>query len=184
MGLKFRPPRKDEIEVRIGQISEKGLSLLLYQDARVGMTILDETVGPENWQRKHDLINGNLFCSVGVNIAYNKPDLPPIWVWKQDVGVESMTEKEKGQASDSFKRAVVNWGVCRCLYSAPFIWIPAEKVDIREKGGRKVCKDAFYVEKLLIEGDNITALAIKRKGRNGKPDERVFVLSPAKKEDK
>ena len=45
----------------------------------------------------------------------------------------SYTEKEKGQASDSFKRACFNWGIGRELYTAPFIWIPAERVNIQKK---------------------------------------------------
>ena len=50
---KFRDLRADEIECRIGQIGkeDKGLSLLLYKDARCDMAILDETVGTLNWQR-------------------------------------------------------------------------------------------------------------------------------------
>lgn len=102
--MNFRLLRADEIDCRISTVSEKGLSLLLYKDARVDMTILDETVGPENWQRSHELINGNLFCNVGIKCGNE-------WVWKQDVGTESYTEKEKGQASDSFKRACFNWGI-------------------------------------------------------------------------
>lgn len=114
--------RADEIECRIGTFKDgKGLSLLLYKDARVDMNILDETFGRDNWQRHHEVINGNLFCNVGVRVERenNLPD----WVWKQDVGTESNTEKEKGQASDAFKRACFNWGIGRELYTAPFIWI-------------------------------------------------------------
>ena len=180
MSIEFRLPKKDEIECRIGSINQKGLTLLLYQDARVGMTILDETVGPENWQRKHELINGNLFCSVGININYKNPEKDPFYVWKQDVGVESFTEKEKGQASDSFKRAVVNWGICRCLYSAPFIWVSNEKANIVQGGnGKFQCYDKFIVEQILYDDDrNIVALSIK----NAKTNERVFLMDNRKKE--
>ena len=100
MDLKFRNLRKDEIDVRIGSVNKGGASLLLYKDARADMNILDETVGPLNWQRKHEIIDGKLFCTVSIF----DPD-KNIWVSKQDVGTESYTEKEKGQSSDSFKRA-------------------------------------------------------------------------------
>ena len=96
--IDFRLPRANEIDLRAGMIKQNGLTLLLYQDARVGMTILDEAVGCSNWQRKHELIDGKLFCSVGINVNYDKPEKEPLFVWKQDVGVESNTEKEKGQA--------------------------------------------------------------------------------------
>lgn len=120
--------RTDEIECRIGTISEKGLTLLLYKDARADMKILDETYGPLNWQRTHEMIGGNLYCTVSVWNDDRKQ-----WISKMDVGTESYTEKEKGQASDSFKRACVSVGVGRELYTAPFIWINAAKVKIEKK---------------------------------------------------
>lgn len=112
----------DEIECRIGTISAKGCSLLLYKDARVDMKILDETYGVGNWKRTHEVINGNLFCNIEIwNDRINQ------WVKKQDVGTESYTEKEKGEASDSFKRAGFNVGIGRELYTCPFIWITPKK---------------------------------------------------------
>lgn len=110
--------KADEIECRVGTINAKGCSLLLYKDARVDMKILDETYGVGNWQRTHEVINGNLFCTIEV---WN--DRISQWVKKQDVGTESYTEKEKGEASDSFKRAGFNVGIGRELYTSPFIWI-------------------------------------------------------------
>ena len=125
--LEFRNLKANEIDCRIATIKTNGLSLLLYKDARVDQNILDETVGPYNWRRDHSLINGNLFCTVSLYDSEKQE-----WVSKQDVGTESYTEKEKGQASDSFKRACFNWGIGRELYTAPFIWIPSDKCDIKE----------------------------------------------------
>ena len=116
-----RTPRllkADEIECRIGTIKGNGCTLLLYKDARVDMKILDETYGVGNWQRTHEVINGNLFCNIEL---WN--DKISQWIKKQDVGTESYTEKEKGEASDSFKRAGFNVGIGRELYTSPFIWI-------------------------------------------------------------
>lgn len=110
--------KADEIECRVGTIKGNGLTLLLYKDARVDMKILDETYGVGNWQRTHEVINGNLFCNIEL---WN--DKISQWVKKQDVGTESFTEKEKGEASDSFKRAGFNVGIGRELYTSPFIWI-------------------------------------------------------------
>ncbi len=124
-----------EIECRVQSIRKTskciGCILLLYKDARVDMKILDETYGPMNWQRSHELINGNLFCNIEVWDESKK-----CWVSKQDVGVESNTEKEKGQASDSFKRAGFNWGIGRELYTAPFIWIVLNDGEYYEKDGK------------------------------------------------
>ena len=121
--MEIRLLKADEIECRIGTVKEgKGISLLLYKDARADMKILDETFGMFGWEREHEVIDGNLYCTVRVWDDNNKR-----WISKQDVGTESNTEKEKGQASDSFKRACFNFGIGRELYTAPFIWIPASK---------------------------------------------------------
>ena len=153
--MKFRKLRASEIECRVSQINAKGLMLLLYKDARVDQKLLDEVVGPENWQRKHELINGNLFCNVGIRTEHGD------WAWKEDVGVESYTEKEKGQASDSFKRACFNWGIGRELYSAPLIWISADKVNIQERNGKAVCYDRFDVSMIDYNSDgDISMLTI------------------------
>ncbi len=141
--IAFRPLRADEIECRVSMVSGKGVSLLLYKDARCDMNILDETVGTDNWQREHYECKGNLFCRVGIHTDDNG------WVYKADCGTESYAEKEKGESSDSFKRACFNWGIGRELYTAPFIWINNGDVEIVENNGRKTTKDRFSV--VMIE---------------------------------
>ena len=146
----------NEIECRIGTINENGLSLLLYKDARVDQKILDECYSPCGWKRSHQEIGGNLYCTVEV---WDKEKQQ--WIAKQDVDTESYTEKEKGQASDSFKRACVNWGIGRELYSAPFIWIPAEKAAIRYDGKRYTTSEHFRVSAIGYDsGREINALEI------------------------
>jgi len=130
----------EEIECRVSFINEKGLSLLLYKDARVDQKILDETFGVFGWKRTHQEIDGNLYCTVEV---YNQETGE--WVGKQDVGTTGEREKEKSQASDSFKRACFNWGIGRELYSAPFIWIPAQKAGIYQKDKKFITSEHFSV---------------------------------------
>ena len=163
--LKFRDLTKDEIDCRVQSVKDgKGLVLLLYKDARVDQNILDETVGAERWQREHYECKGNLFCRVGIYVPmFEEPEDEPMynipewqWIWKADCGTESNTEAQKGEASDSFKRACFNWGIGRELYTAPFIWIPADKCEI--KNGK--CYDKFEVEKIVIENKTITAISI------------------------
>lgn len=135
--MEIRLLKANEIECRIGTVKEgKGISLLLYKDARVDMRILDEVFGFDGWEREHQLIDGKLFCTVRV-----WSEKRGCWISKQDVGTESNTEKEKGQVSDSFKRACFNLGIGRELYTSPFIWIPAskgynkyEKFEVKEIG--------------------------------------------------
>lgn len=181
----FRDLRADEIEVRIQSVKEKGLVLLLYKNARCDMNILDETVGAENWQREHYECKGNLFCRVGINTApfidlsgsEGIAHIEEHWVWKSDCGVESNTEAQKGEASDSFKRACFNWGIGRELYTAPFIWIPAAKCNITNNGK---CYDRFEVEKIQIESKKITALSIINTSIESDKilDKRCFLMLP------
>ena len=133
--------RADEIECRVSIINERGLALLLFKDARVEQKILDETFTPFGWRRTHQSIEGNLYCTVEV---WDKEKSQ--WIAKQDVGTTSYSEKEKGQASDSFKRACFNWGIGRELYTAPFIWITAEAVKIQKKDNKFVTSEKFSVE--------------------------------------
>lgn len=153
---KVRLLRAEEIECRAAAVSEKGMSLLLYKDARVDQRILDETFGLFGWQRSHQCIDGNLYCTVAI---YDRES--GIWVSKQDVGTVGYAEKEKSQASDSFKRACFNWGIGRELYTAPFIWIPAGKTDIRKKGERFYCNEHFSVADIGYNASReITSLTI------------------------
>ncbi len=169
MELKFRALKESEIDVRVATVTEKGVSLLLYKDARCDMNILDEAVGPMNWQRSHTRDNAN--CIVSIWDEDKKQ-----WISKEDTGTESFTEKEKGQASDSFKRACFNWGIGRELYTAPFVWANASDCNIRSKGnGKWACMDKFKVEKIAYdENKNIIGLSIK----NYTTKKRVFLIKP------
>lgn len=165
----FRDLRADEIECRVAQATEKGVSLLLYKDARCDQNILDETVGAMNWQRHHVRDNAN--CVVSIWDSDKKQ-----WIEKEDTGTESNTEKEKGLASDSFKRACFNWGIGRELYSAPFIWVnAADCLALKLNRDKWQCRDSFVVEKIAIENKKIVAIAIK----NEKSGKRCFVWQDA-----
>ena len=172
MEIKFRTLREGEIELRVAQISDKGAQLLMYKDARCDMNILDETVGASNWQRRHVRDNANCIVSI-----WDKEKSQ--WIDKEDTGTESNTEAEKGLASDSFKRACVNWGIGRELYSSPFIWLKPEVVNIKPgKNGKMATYDKFSVEKIAYdENRNISGLAI----RNDTKGVRAYVWQAQKK---
>ena len=152
----IRPLKSNEIECRVSMVNAKGVTLLLYKDARVDQRILDETFGAFGWKRTHQCIDGSLYCTVEIRDSKTGE-----WVAKQDVGTTGYTEKEKSQASDSFKRACFNWGIGRELYTAPFIWIPSAKVNIQSKGDKFYCNDRFYVHSIGYGNEReITALTI------------------------
>ena len=155
----FRPLKADEIECRIGSVSQRGFTMLLYKDARCDMNILDETVGAMNWQREHLRDNANCIVSIW-------DESKETWVSKEDTGTESYTEKEKGIASDSFKRACFNWGIGRELYTAPIIFIRA-KTEPQGNGYRLANKSDGYgykVAQIEYKDGRITKLIITKDG--------------------
>lgn len=176
--MDIRKLRADEIECRVSTVKNTGVSLLLYKDARADMTILDEAVGPLGWKREHSRDNAN--CTVSIwNEAINQ------WVSKEDTGKESFTEKEKGLASDSFKRACFNWGIGRELYTAPFIWISSSDCTIKDTKRQDKYQnpiyttyDKFKVTKIHYDKNGaIDGLAIY----NMSTKKRVFALTPKEK---
>ena len=171
----IRDLRSNEIDVRVAMEGDGWISLLLYKNARVDMDILDETFGPMNWQRHHSRDNANCIVSIWDNEKQQ-------WIDKEDTGTESNTEKEKGLASDSFKRACVNIGIGRELYTSPTIFIKQKdnkgeiNYEIQEKNGKTRCKTRFNVYAIEIKNKVITGLVIVNdKGK------KVFVY---KKEEK
>lgn len=162
MGIMFRPLKADEIECRISTVNAKGVSLLLYKDARCDMNILDEAVGAMNWQKAYSRDNAN--CTVSIWDSEKGQ-----WISKEDTGTESFAEKEKGLASDSFKRACFAWGIGRALYTAPFIWIKAGDADIKphpRKQGEYTCYDKFDVSGIgYDDSGRISFLTISKKGK-------------------
>lgn len=159
--MEFRTLHADEIELRVGVTTKGGFSLLLYKTARTDMQLLDEAIGSMNWQRSHEVINGNLCCTISIWDAEKGQ-----WISKQDVGTENQMEKEKSTFSDAMKRSGFNWGIGRELYTAPFIWVKGHvEPDQRARSGYKA--DQKYVGGLKVsaieysEKRSITKLVIE-----------------------
>ena len=166
--MEFRTVKAEEIDVRVASIDKSWCTLLLYKDARVDQNILDETVGQLNWQRHHNRDNAN--CIVSIWDEEKKQ-----WVEKEDTGVESFSQAEKGLASDSFKRACFNWGIGRELYTAPSIFVlPRKDMGKLRKpdeepnefflgtNGKYTTKTKFYVDYIdYDENRNISDLLIR-----------------------
>ena len=166
--MEFRSLRAEEIECRIGQVAKNGsgLSLLLYKNSRTDADILDETVGPENWQCEFYECKGTLFCKVGIRVG--RGDDFCEWVWKDDAGSPSNMEAEKGEASDAFKRACFKWSLGRELYTAPRIWVYAQNRDgsvncnmKQGQNGKYQCYDLFSVERIDIRDHEILYVAVR-----------------------
>ena len=161
--MNFEKLKADEIECRVQTVKENGCSILLYKTARVDAKLLDETVGAMNWKNDFKIIDGVLYGCISIWDADKKE-----WVEKLDAGTETFTEKEKGRASDAFKRAGFKWGIGRELYSAPFIWISKKDVAIDEYKGRWTTRDRFKVTSIAYEEDRIVELVIYNTSSNKK----------------
>lgn len=163
MNKLFRALKADEVEIRINQVTETYVSLLVYKDARVDMTILDECIGPTNWERSHSRDNAN--CTVSIFDAEKQ-----VWVSKEDVGsANGSFEMEKSICSDSFKRACTNWGIGRELYSLPEIRVGAAECKIDRTAEGYTCLDRFVVTKLVSENDTVTDIEIVNTSKAGHP---------------
>ena len=163
----FRRLNADEIECRVQSNYDTGCIVLLYKNARCDMNILDETVGAMNWQRDHKELKGAMYAGVGIYDTEKGA-----WIWKWDCGAESNTDAQKGEASDSFKRACVNWGIGRELYTAPFIWI--NRSDYEVKDGTNKCKDTFRIGDIGYDDAGIINYLTIFNKRTGK---KVFSLT-------
>jgi hypothetical protein len=122
---------------RVGPVNKvkKTAQCLAYIDARDAIHRLNNVLGT-NWSCDYKKVGDVTFCGVGISI-----DGKEFWRW--DAGTESNTEAEKGEASDSFKRACVKWGLGAFLYDLDIV-----KVDVQDSGDGKfypVTKDGKRV---------------------------------------
>jgi len=146
---KLREPLKPhEVEVRVGQVTGKGVSLLLYKTARTDARRLDE-VFAGRWKREHYIDQkGGVVCQISIwNDAINN------WVIREDVGSESNTEAVKGAYSDAFKRSGFSFGIGAELYDAPFIFVKCETVANQGGRGFKM-KDPYYFNDVSVTALN------------------------------
>jgi hypothetical protein len=127
-------------------------SCVCYHDARDVMDRLDEVFGIGGWQRDHREIKGTMYGGVGVLIDGE-------WRWFWDAGTESNEEAEKGASSDSFKRACINIGIGRFMYSLPIIKIPAIQRGVNPKTNKpiyKPCSDPANEKSILWSGVDVS----------------------------
>ena len=131
----------EEIELKVQMVRQNGACFILYKDSRVDMNLLDEAFGPLGWKNEHFVLDGKTFCTISIWDSVKNE-----WITKSNVGSldnnngAGGSAKVKGEISDSFKRAATVVGIGRELYTAPFIWIGADKIEIRQQGDGKDAK--------------------------------------------
>lgn len=123
---KLQLPMNHKWKIQSFNKAKTKASCVAYIDARDVMDRLDKVVGIGNWKDSYRRDSKDrLICKLEINLSEE-------WVGKEDVGMESGSEGEKGEFSDAFKRAAVKWGVGRFLYDMEIKWL-----DIKMEGGIK-----------------------------------------------
>lgn len=141
----FRALKAEEIEVRVQSVKNGKANMLLYIDSRAVTKLLDETVGPMNWQTEFYEVNGQTIGKLGIWDSEKQQ-----WIWKSDTGTESNIEAVKGLISDVYKRMLSRWGVVE-LYSSP-------KILLDDDGYGNT---GYRVSEILYDGErNITHLVL------------------------
>ena len=122
------PFEAKDVEWRIQQTTQdksRGLAVA-FITSRAIQRRLDETVGPFHWKTEfspwHQIGNGSQLCALSIYDESRKE-----WVTKTDGAENSDIEPVKGGLSDSFKRAAVQWGIGRYLYSMGALWVDVEQ---------------------------------------------------------
>lgn len=172
--IEFPLLKKEDILVKVKQVTKAGALLLLYKTARTDAKYLDEVLGPMNWTNDYVEIKNNLYCRIGIR---EKEDQE--FVYKMDCGIESDQDdgqEKKAEASDAFKRCASKLGLGRELYTAPQIWAAVNTVQKGEKWFLEDKTAKYYVSK--IEYDEKSRTIIDLEIRNAKTNVVVYTMPP------
>ena len=124
-----RPFAPEDLEWRLQQTFEdkmRGIAVP-YVTNRAIQNRLDEAVGPENWYNDYKAWHGTgkkdaQLCGIAIYFEGRG------FIIKWDGAEDSDIEPVKGGLSDSMKRAAVQWGIGRVLYSLNnTVWVNIEK---------------------------------------------------------
>lgn len=148
----------DRVSWRVGSTTSdktKGM-MLAYIDSRDVQDRLDKVCGV-NWACRYMQHGTTTICEIGVKVGDD-------WIWRADGAGATDVEAEKGQLSDSFKRAAVKWGIGRYLYDVDSPWVEVEAA------GRSVKMKASEKPKLLA--------ALRRVGQPSAPKSEPASTNP------
>jgi hypothetical protein len=120
--------------------AEKGFGIAVpYITNRAIQNRLDKIVGINNWRNEYIPWHGDGKKSAqlcGISIYFSERGE---WITKYDGAEDSEIESVKGGLSDSMKRAAVQWGIGRYLYSMDTV-----TVDVEKSGKSAVIKKSAY----------------------------------------
>lgn len=104
-----------------------------FLDSRAIQDRLDAVCSPANWQNEFTSgPDGGVLCGLSIRCPSVNDILDGAWVTKWDGAEASDIEAVKGGLSGAMKRAAVQWGIGRYLYSYPSMF-----ANITGAGSRK-----------------------------------------------
>lgn len=137
------PFEDSDIEWRLQHVNkEKGFGIAVpYVTNRAIQQRLDKAVGADGWKNEYipwhsDGEKQSQLCGISIYFEDRKE-----WVTKYDGAEDSDIEPVKGGLSDSMKRAAVQWGVGRYLYSMGTVY-----VDVEKRGETHVISKGSYAK--------------------------------------
>ena len=114
------PILPNEIEWRVqSQTSTGKLIVVPYINNRCVMHRFDAAFGAENWTSEFREISNGFLCRLTVTINDRT-------IYREDGASKTNIEPEKGGISDAMKRAAVQFGLGRCLYDYPRVFIECD----------------------------------------------------------
>lgn len=114
------PILPNEIEWRVqSQTSTGKLIVVPYINNRCVMHRFDAAFGAENWTSEFREITNGFICRLTVTINDRT-------IYREDGASKTNIEPEKGGISDAMKRAAVQFGLGRCLYDYPRVFIECD----------------------------------------------------------
>ena len=123
-----RPFAPEDLEWRLQQAEENGKwgIAVPYVTNRAIQTRLDDVAGPDGWYNEYKPWHntGSKAAQIcGISIYFPEKGFITKWDGAEDSDIEPV----KGGLSDSMKRAAVQWGIGRVLYSMDVVWVNIEK---------------------------------------------------------
>ena len=123
-----RPFAPEDLEWRLQKTLEDKLRGIAvpYVTNRAIQARLDDVVGPDGWYNEYKPWHragqkDSQLC--GISIYFPERGFITKWDGAEDSDIEPV----KGGLSDSMKRAAVQWGIGRVLYSMDVVWVNIEK---------------------------------------------------------
>ena len=123
-----RPFAPEDLEWRLQKTLEDKLRGIAvpYVTNRAIQARLDDVVGPDGWYNEYKPWHraGQKDAQIcGISICFPEKGFITKWDGAEDTDIEPV----KGGLSDSMKRAAVQWGIGRVLYSMDVVWVNIEK---------------------------------------------------------